>query len=264
MRWFAPRTSLVLATASLTVASFAVGLAAAERSGRAGILVSFDGSVSPKRLPRHRLVPISLTIRGAIGADDGSPAPKLERIEVAFGARNGLSTAGLPRCPRRRLRNATSAQALERCRGALVGRGEILSEVPLAPENPLIVRARVLAFNGRADGRPAVWIHAYSASPPVSFILPFYLRRPSGGTYGVLLRAPVSRALGRWPRLRSFAISFGRRYASNGRRLSYLSAHCPQPPRFHAGFFPLARATYHFAPAPKVSIAILRRCRVAD
>lgn len=260
----ARRSSAALAIALLASASFAVGLADAERSGRAGVIVSLDGSVSPRYLPRRRSAPISLTLAGMIRSSDGSPPPRLASIEIAFGARGGLSTAGLARCPRARLRNATRAQALARCRAALVGRGAILAEVPLAPERPLPVRAGVLAFNGRSAGRPAVWVHAYSASPPVSFVLPLYLRSLRAGAYGVLLRAPVSRALGRWPRLRSFRITLGRRYRAGGTRRSYLSARCPLPPRFSIGFFPLARAAYRFAPAPTLATTILRGCRVRD
>jgi len=263
-RPIARRSSAALAIALLALLVVAVGLANAERSGRAGVIVSLDGSISPRYLPRRRPAPVSLTLTGTIRSADGSPPPRLASIEIAFGVRGGLSTAGLARCPRARLRNATRSQALARCRAALVGRGSIVTEVPLAPERPLLARARALAFNGRTAGRPAVWVHAYSASPPVSFVLPFYLRSLRAGAYGVLLRAPVSRALGRWPRLRSFRITLGRRYRAGGKRRSYLSARCPLPPRFSIGFFPLARATYHFAPAPTLATTILRGCRVRD
>jgi hypothetical protein len=263
-RPIARRSSAALAIALLVLPLFAAGLADAERSGRAGVVVSLDGSISPRHLPRRRPAPVSLTLAGTIRSTDGSPPPRLARIDVVFGARGGLSTAGLPRCPRARLRNATRRQALARCRAAVVGRGSILTEVPLAPGRPLLARAGALAFNGRAAGRPAVWVHAYSASPPVSFVLPFYLRSLRAGAYGVSLKAPVSRALGRWPRLRSFQITLGRRYRAHGVRRSYLSARCPLPPRFSIGFFPLARATYHFAPAPTLATTILRGCRVRD
>jgi hypothetical protein len=207
-------------------------------------------------------VPVFLTLTGSIRGTAGSPPPSLEQIEIAFGSPGGLDTAGLPRCPRSRLRNATARQALARCPGALVGRGQISAEVPLDPEEPLITRAGVLAFNGRSGGRPAVWVHAYSASPPVSFVLPFHLLRLATGPYGILLRAPVRSALGRWPRLRSFRITFGRHYRAGGIRRSYLSARCPLPPRFSIGILPLARATYRFAPRPTLSTTILRGCRV--
>jgi hypothetical protein len=247
----------------LALACLMVGDAGAERSGRDGVIVSLDGSISPRRLPRDRPVPVSVTLAGTVRGTGASP-PQLIRIEVAFGARGGLDTAGLPSCPRSRLRNATGRQALARCGNALVGRGTIATEVPLNPQNPVLADAQVLAFNGRSGGRPAVWVHAYSASPPVSFVLPFYLRRLRDGAYGVLLRAPAAAALGRWPRLRSFEITLGRRYLVGGVSHSYLSARCPLPPRFHIGFFPLARATYDFSPGPILSTTILRGCRVRE
>jgi hypothetical protein len=200
------------------------------------------------------------TVRGA----DGKPPPHLGRIELAFGARGGLDASGLPRCPRSRLRNATGRQALARCGAALVGRGRLEAEVPLDPDRPLLATAGLLAFNGRAAGRPAVWVHAYSASPPVSFVLPFYMRRLRGGAFGILLRAPVAASLGRWPRLRAFRIRLGRSYRSGGARHSYLNASCPLPPRFHTLSAPLARATYAFASGPSLSTTILRRCRVRE
>jgi hypothetical protein len=257
-----PPARRLLLSAALTLLAFAVAPAAAEQSGGAGVVVSLDGSVSPRYLPRHRAVPVRITLESKARATDGSSPPSLSRIEIAFGARGGLETAGLASCPRARLRNATVRQALARCRGALVGRGEITTEVPLDPERPLLAHAGVLAFNGLSAGRPAVWVHAYSASPPVSFVLPFRMRRLRAGAYGVLLRAPVQSALGRWPRLRSFRLVLGRRYRAGGEWRSYLNARCPLPPRFSIGIFPLARATFHFTPRPTLSTTILRGCRV--
>lgn len=250
--------------ACLALGALAAGVATGEQSGGGGVHATFNGSIAPKRLPRDRPVPVSVELKGSIRGSDGSPAPRLKRIELAFGARGGLETAGLPVCPRARLRNATSRQALQRCRSALVGHGTIGAEAPLSQAEPLPVRARVLAFNGRANGRPAVWVHAYSAAPPVSFVLPFYLRRVRDGGFGVLLRAPLSQALGRWPRLRSFRIDLGRRYRAEGDRRSYLNASCPLPPRFHFLSFPLARATYRFAGKPSHTITVLRGCHVRD
>jgi hypothetical protein len=250
--------------ALLAAGYFTVGPADAERSGGDGVVVSLDGSVSPKRLPRLRPVPVSLTLAGTISSVEASQVPPLASIELAFGARGGLSTAGLPGCPPARLRNANQQQALAQCGPALVGRGTLLTEVLLDPKRPVLSHAGVLAFNGEAAGRPAVWIQIYSASPPVSVVIPFYVRRLRAGAYGILLRARISSALGRWLRLRSFRVTLGRSYRAHGVRRSYLSARCPLPPRFSIGIFPLARATYRFAPGPTLTTTILRGCRVSQ
>jgi len=251
------------AVASLGVVALAAGLAGAEQTGRAGIRASLDGRISPKRLPRDRPVPVSLHLSGWVRADEGGLPPRLNRIELAFEAERGVDTRGLPRCPRGRLLHATTRQALDRCGAALVGRGTIDTLVPLAPDDPLPARARALAFNGRWSGGRAIWVHAYSASPPVSFVLPFYLRGGGSGAGNVSIEAPVARTLGRWPRLRSFHLTLGRRYSVAGVRRSYLSARCPAPPRLHIGYF-RARATYRFSPRPTIPVAILRSCRARD
>jgi hypothetical protein len=265
-RPFAParRATAVAVLAAILVGSLMAGDAGAECSGGGGVVACLDGSIAPRSLPRHRPAPVSVTLSGKVRADADAPPPHLARLEVAFGARGGLDTTGLPRCTRARLRNATSQQALARCGAALVGRGAIEAEVPLNPQDPLLAHARVLAFNGRAGGRPVVWAHAYSASPPVSFVLPFFIRRHSAGAFGMLVRAPVAAALGRWPRLRSFELTLGRRYRAAGVSHSYLSADCPLPPRFHTLALPLARATYAFSAGPTISTTILRRCAVRD
>lgn len=249
-------------TAAIALLAFAAAPALAEQTGTTEVVVSFDGKITPRQLPRNRPAPVSLQLSGSVHGTNGNPPPQLQRIDIAFGARGGLDTTGLPTCPRSRLRNATQRQALARCRDALVGRGQISAEVPLNPADPIPARAGVLVFNGLSHGRPAAWVHAFSASPPVSFVLPFYLRRQRTGAYGVLIRSPVRRALGRWPRLRSFQITLGRRYRATGELHSYLNARCPLPPRFNVLSVPVARATFYFAPRPTLTQPILRRCRV--
>lgn len=262
-RLLARRSAAALAVALLALICLGAGISYAERSGRDGVVASLDGSVSPKNLPRHRAVPVTLTLTGSIQSET-SPPPQLASLELAFGARGGVTTAGLARCRGAQLRNATQRQARELCGNALVGHGRISSDVFLNPEEPVPAHASVLAFNGELRGKPIVWLHAYSASPPVSFALPFSLSHLGSGSYGISLRTPVSSTLGRWLRLRTFRITIGRRYRAHGEQRSYLSADCPLPPRFHSLNFPLARATYRFAPGPTLAIPILRRCSVRE
>jgi hypothetical protein len=259
----ARRIWLGLAALALAVATSVAVSAQAEQSARGGVRAAFRGSFSPSAIPRHRLAPIDLTLEGSVRGTD-EPPPRLRRIELAFGARGGLETEGLPVCPRARLRNATSRQALARCGDALVGRGEITAEVPFNPGEPIAVRARALVFNGRHEGGPAAWVHAYAATPPASFVLPFYLERPVKGTYGLLMKAPVRQSLGPWPRLRSFRIALGRRYRAAGERRSYLNAHCPLARGFTRLSVPFARATYEFAPHPTIVQPIRRPCVVRE
>lgn len=175
--------------------------------------------------------------------------------------RGALDAAGLPVCPRARLRNADSAQALRACGPALVGRGTIGAQVFLPHQAPFPLTSRLLAFSGRTrNGTTAIWVHAFSTNPPLSIVLPFLVHR-HGPRLASVLTATVPRALGNLPHLSRFEIAFSRRFTHRGKRRSYISASCPVPPALTAGFPSFARATYTFADGRRLSVEAVRSCR---
>jgi hypothetical protein len=243
------------------LAGLGAGLAKGERVQRGNLIVSLNGSIDPRKLPRDRPAPVALSLAGEIRTADGSPLPRVRRIELALAGRGLLFTRGLPVCPRARLRNANRPQALERCGPALVGRGRLAAEVFVPQQPPFEIESRLLAFNGRTEGgRPAVWMHTFSPNPPVSIVLPFVLRRRPGA-FRTALVATVPRSVGPWPHLAGFEMTFSRRFRYRGKLRSYLSASCPVPPSFTAGFLAFARATYSFADGRRLSAETVRSCR---
>ena len=130
------RLAMAAILCALAAAYLGARPAGAEQSGGDGVIVSLDGSISPRYIPRHRPAPISLRLSGEVRGDDDAAPPQLQRIEIAFGDRGGLQTTGLPNCPRSLLRDSTRRQALARCPGAVVGRGEITTEIPFDPASP--------------------------------------------------------------------------------------------------------------------------------
>jgi hypothetical protein len=150
--------------------------------------------------------------------------------------RGVLSTAGLPVCPRARLRNASPSLAMQRCGPALVGRGRLGAFGFIANQKPFPLKASTLVFNGRTKaGGPAVWVHVFSANPPLAIVLPFIVRR-EGRRLQTSLTATVPAALGDLPHLASFELTLHRRYRAAGALRSYLSASCPAPAGFTAGY----------------------------
>ncbi len=252
--------ALALATPVL-VALIAAGLAGAERTQQGDLVVSLDGGISPLRLPRHEPAPASFSLDGALYTVDGTPLPRLHRIELALAARGGIDTRGLPICPKHRLAAATPATALAVCGAALVGHGTLDIEVFIPGQEPFEYKASLRAFNGRfRDGARAVWLHIYGPRPPSSFVLGFAVRHRRG-SFPTVLVATLPPALGPLPHLARFEMTFGRRFAYRGHRRSFLNADCPLPRRFTAGLFPFARATYAFPRGRGVSTTIVRGCR---
>lgn len=249
----------VLAVLAL-LAGLGAGLARGERSQQGNLIVSLDGGLSPLKLPRDRQAPVAVRLEGGLQTADGSLLPRVTRIELGLPAQGILSTRGLPTCSRGRLRNTKPPEALAACRPALIGRGRLEAQVVLPKQAPFTIRARLLAFNGRVGGRRAVLLHSYAASPPTVAVVPF-LVRPGSGRFGTALVADLPAALGPWPHFAHFEMTLARRYVYRGEHRSYLSASCPIPPRFTAGFFSFARATLTLAGGRTIGTGIARGCR---
>jgi hypothetical protein len=245
-------TSLVL---SLSLA----GLAQGERTQHGSLIVSLGGELSPLKLPRERLAPVTVRLDGSLRTVDGSTLPRVTRIELGLPRQGVLSTRGLPTCAQRRIRFRDSADAFAACRAALVGHGRVAVTVQLPHQEPFGVHVRLLAFNARIGERRAVLLHAYASKPPFSVVLPLLVRHRSG-RFGMALVADLP-ALGEWARVARFEMTLSRRYTHQGRLRSYLSASCPIPKRFTAGFFSFARVAYTLADGRQVSTAIARSCR---
>ncbi len=256
-------TAIRLAVASLVLLALLGGaLAYAERAQKGALIVSLNGGISPLKLPRDRPAPVAVHLAGGIETSDDSPLPRVNWIRLELAWRGRLDTRGLPVCPRARLKSSDSEHALEACEGARVGQGTLFAKIFVPNQAPFGVHARLLAFNGKTKaGRPAVWVHAYSTNPPISFVLPFTVRHQPGAFRTVLV-STIRRSVGPWPHVASFQITVSRDFTYRGKRHSYLTASCPVPRRFTAGFLSLARATYTFADGRRLHPQVVRSCRV--
>jgi hypothetical protein len=264
VRTRAPRSRVARALAPLLVLALLggllAGLAHGERTQYGNLIVSLDGGLSPLQLPRDHLAPVAIRLDGGLQTADHKLLPRVTRIELDLPGQGVLSTKGLPTCSRRRLRYTTDVEALRNCRAALVGRGRIDADVVLPNQPPFGLSAHLLAFNGRVGGQPAVILHAFAARPPTVVVVAFLIRRRAG-RFGTALVADIAPALGPWPHFAHFELTLSRRFTYGGHARSYISASCPVPPRFTAGFFSFARATYTLAGGRRVSTSIARGCR---
>lgn len=253
------RGTASIALLTLAVLGIAVAIAQGERSQHGKLIVSLNGRLSPLALPRRHAAPVAVGLEGSLRTVDGSRLPRVTRVEFGLPQQTVLSTYGLPVCTRRKLLVTSSAHALKVCRAALVGRGHVDLTVQVPGQEPFAVHTRLLAFNARMGARRAVLLHAFTTHPPLAVVLPFVYGRGSG-RFGRTLSADLP-VLGEWARVAEFRMVLSRRYASRGRRRSYLSASCPIPKRLTAGFFSFARVAYSLADGRQVTAAIARSCR---
>jgi hypothetical protein len=239
------------------------GLARGESKVEDGLRLSFDARFAPHSLPRDRDVPVRVDVSGAIRSVDGSRPPQLRRISIAVNRYGRMSTRGLPTCDRSRLESTSSKTALRRCGSALVGRGRFGANIEFPNIAPFPVEGRMLAFNGRAGGRRAVFLHIHGTNPvEATVVLTFRIRHPRRGRYGTVLTTKIPRLASDLGYVTDVSLSFARRYRFRGEPRSFISARCAAPDGFPGAIFSFAKGTFDFAGGKRVTTAIVRDCLV--
>lgn len=230
---------------------------------KGNLRVGFWGHVAPRKLPRLGLAPVSVSISSEIETVDDSTPPQLQTIEVEINRNGHLNPQGLPVCRFRQVQPASTAKALSACRSAVVGEGTFNADVALPEQSPFPSSGRIVAFNGRSHGKPAILAHIYGTLPlPTSFTLPFQIERRQSGTYGLVLTAHLPQVAAEWGSIKGMSLTLGRRFRYRGRSRSYVSAGCPAPAGFPGTSFSLARAHFGFAGGEELRSIIVRACHV--
>jgi hypothetical protein len=253
---------LLLAVAALLLCA---GIPArAELSKEGDLVTSFDGGLSPTRLPRKTAVPVAVRVAGNVKSASGNSAalPQLRTISVAINRQGRLFDRGLPTCRVRRIQPSTQAAARRICGGALVGSGHVTVQVRLSGQPNFTVKAKMLAFNGpRHNGHKLILAQAYARKPPGAFVLTFRLTQHSG-VFGTVMSTTLPRSALSWAYLTHFDLTLRRTYTYRGARRSYVSAACTAPDGFASAFFPFAKATYVFTNGASLTTSVTRRCEV--
>lgn len=238
-------------------------VARGEIFGGNGLFVKFGGGFTPRSLPRDRDVPVTVRLDTAFKTSDGSALPQLRKISFGVNRYGHITTKGLPVCVPAALESTSTQVARERCRGAIVGHGDFDAEVEFPNQAPFPVHGKMLAFNGRAHGRPAILLHVYASIPAdVTVVLAFSVRHPSKGKFGTELTAKVPELASDLGYVTNVSLVFDRRYTYQGKRYSFLSARCAAPSGFPGAIFSFTRGTFSFAGGKRIVTTLTRDCVV--
>jgi hypothetical protein len=253
--------ALIFATTLLLCAGVS---ARAEVNQDGDLIVSFDGGLSPTKLPRRTLAPVAVRVAGNVKSATGNEdsLPQLRKIAVAINRQGHLFDRGLPTCQVSAIQPATEAEARAICGSALVGSGHVTVQVHLPTQQPFTVKAKLLAFNGpHENGHKLILAQAYAKSPPGSFILTFRLSRHRG-LFGTILSTTLPKSAQNWAYITHFDMTLRRIYTYRGARRSFVSAACRAPDGFNTILFPFAKATYGFDNGQSLTTSVARSCRV--
>ena len=248
----------------LFVALLSLGWGASSRGETVQIenlRVSFDANFAPHSLPRLRPAPVKVQIKGKIATTDGSHPPPLRWLEVALHRNGRLYSEGLARCSAPLLQSTSSETALARCGKAIVGRGSFRADVILGREIP--ATGKILAFNSRQRGKPALLLHLFAAVPVrFTLVVPLTIGHRDKGQFGTVLRAKIPRLGGGLGSITEIDLTIGRQYSFRGKRRSYASAACGVPPNLPGAVFPFARGSFRFEAHREVHTTLIQDCQV--
>lgn len=246
-------TATTVALAAALAALLLTALSRAEVVQEKGVRVSVTGNLNPTELPRQGTAPIAVSIASHITPTVPGELPKLERISIAINSHGRLNNRGIPRCRLGHISPSTTSEALAACRSSLVGEGRFTANVKYPEQSPFPSTGKVLAFNGRLRGQPAIFAHIYGTKPvPTSYVLPFLIGQTKG-TYGTTLEASLPKVTGEWGYVTGVKLELDR---------GFLAAGCPAPKGFPGAAFPLMKTSFGFAGGPTVHSTLTRSCKV--
>jgi len=252
-----------LIVVALLAALGAASAAQAEKAIEGNLVVSFDGGIKPRALPRSGTAPVSVTVDSDFATRDGSdPPPQLRQIAIGINKGGRIFDRGLPTCQVRRIQPSTIAAAKRICGGAIVGNGHVRVRVELANQLPFTFKGPMLVFNAKRNGgKRRLLAQVYGIKPPSAFVLTFKIVR-TRGTFGTVIKTTLPQAARQWAYVTHFDMKLRRVYSYRGRRHSFISAGCAAPAGFPGAVYPFARANFGFAGGQQVVTTLIRDCKV--
>jgi hypothetical protein len=227
---------------------------------KGNLVVVFEGTISPSKLPRTGTAPVGVQMGGKIKTTDHSAPPKLDKIVLEINRHGQLQTKGLPTCQLGKLRSISSQGAKRACGDALVGSGSVTSRVSLPGQGAFASIGKLQAFNGRHNGHQAIFAQVASGAPlPLTYVIDFEVKK-RGGEFATQLVGKMPPIASEYGFISAFNLLLRRQYSSHGEKLSYASAGCPAPPGFNQVNFPFAKASFQFADGRVLSSKLVRKC----
>lgn len=216
---------------------------------------TFNGGFSPSKLPKNKLAPIALSASGKIATLNGEHPPALKEVLVETDKNGAVTTVGYPTCTSGKLQSQDTSHAEAICRKAIIGKGTTNVEIKFPEQNPIPVSSKLIVFNGGTKGGVTTFfIHAYITVPtPAAIVTTVKIKKIHNGRYGLKSVASIPKIAGGSGSVTSFSLVINKKYTYKGKKMSVLSAKCPDGKL-------QAHATSVFADGTKAAATIIRTC----
>lgn len=224
------------AIAGIAAIAVAVLVAAANASAVTvlvgNLLVKVDGAISPKALPKDKLVPISFHGSASVATEDSSHIPAALSTQLLVDKHIAIDTTGLPTCSKAKIESSPPAAAMKACGDALIGRGTSSAEVEFSEQPAFTAKGPLLAFNGPSGGGYGAGAYheqlyyVYADVPvPTALIAVAKVSRATG-PYGYKISISIPRIAGGAGSFSGAEFTIDRKWTYKGREHSFLNAEC--------------------------------------
>ncbi len=235
-----------IAVAAVAVLAFAAIAVAGEKPTivRAGnLILTLNGGVTPKALPKKEFAPITLNVQGKIATADGSHPPALTEAVIDTDKNGMIDARGLATCKAGQLEAQTSSAAEKICKSSLVGKGTTDVQLQFPESKPVELHSTLLAFNGgTSGGKTTIFIHAFLNNPvSAAIVTTVKIAKEHKGPYGTHSVALVPKIANFDGSVTDFNLTFSKKLVTyKGKKHGYLMAKCA-----NGKFLAQAEAKFH-------------------
>jgi len=247
MRKFLMLTMAVAALVAVSVAGIATGANKPVTVEAGNLRVTFNGGFSPKKLPKKKFAPISLTASGKIETKDGTHPPALKSVVLESDKNGAINVKGIPVCKSGKLQSRDTKAAEKACPNSIIGKGTTDIEVQFPESKPIPVESKLIAFNGGfSGGTTTLYIHAFITVPtPAAVVTTVKIKKIHNGRYGLKSVATIPKIAGGSGSVTAFSLNINRK--------GVLTAKCPDGKlQVHGDAL--------FADGTKATATIIRSC----
>lgn len=220
--------------------------------------MTFGESFAPKALSRTMPTPIALRLWSRIESTDGSVPPPFTKFVFDTDTNSAIDVRGLPTCSGSS-RQIRELNPIRGCDNAIVGEGTATFDIHFPDASPTTSRGKLILYNsGSKAGVTELFAHTY-LTQPITFVLttPIQIEEIDAGRFTSRATFTLPKIANGDASLTSFNARIGRNFVRRGKRVSVLTAKCPDG-RLHS------RAQAFFGDGTKVQSKLVRSCTPRD
>ncbi len=234
------------------------GAADAERPVKVevrNLVVTADGGFTPKALSKTKLTPVAFNASGRFETKDDLHPPAVEEVIVEGDKNVVVDTTGFPVCTSGKSHSLDTKRVRAICKRAIIGEGTTDISIAFPDWRGVPVSSKLLVVNGgTARGVTTFIVHGYITIPvPAAIVTTVKIKKIRKGRYGTLATALLPKIAGGSGAVTSFSLTINKKYTHKGKRMSVVSAKCPDG-RIQT------RATAKFSDGTSATAKMTRSC----